>query len=389
MLHQSRYPPLVRIFSKAGGIKPTSRAYSTLQIRDTSVLVRLRPAWEDLRSYLIAKGRKRFEVYVCTMAERDYALEMWKSLFNVFQDGNCHPKMAMVIDDRMKVWEDKDQPRVHVVPAFTPYYAPQAETANAVPVLCVARNVACNVRGGFFKEFDDNILRRISDLFYEDEVASLPAAPDASNYMMSEDASFVLNGSASAPMAEGMHGPEVAQRLNHLDDKNVTDSSTQSLNFGSERRPEISQLPFPPVPTVFGPASSRAVLPLEKPSLLGAPFKRDTSFSESDEDIKRRFLMNPSQDARYRGLEPPILSRLPAQVLVPHMHPQGGWLVEEDISRGHLNNQAGTIQGSDALRPDKWREQGRQNILSHSTLGPVPVGIQSHASAMKSEVVSL
>lgn len=51
-----------------------------MQIRDTSVLVRLRPAWEDLRSYLIAKGRKRFEVYVCTMAERDYALEMWRLL---------------------------------------------------------------------------------------------------------------------------------------------------------------------------------------------------------------------------------------------------------------------------------------------------------------------
>lgn len=50
------------------------------QIRDTSVLVRLRLAWEDLRSYLTAKGRKRFEVYVCTMAERDYALEMWRLL---------------------------------------------------------------------------------------------------------------------------------------------------------------------------------------------------------------------------------------------------------------------------------------------------------------------
>ena len=50
------------------------------KIRDTSVLVRLRPAWEDLRSYLTARGRKRFEVYVCTMAERDYALEMWRLL---------------------------------------------------------------------------------------------------------------------------------------------------------------------------------------------------------------------------------------------------------------------------------------------------------------------
>lgn len=51
-----------------------------MQIRDTSVLVRLRPAWEELRSYLTARGRKRFEVYVCTMAERDYALEMWRLL---------------------------------------------------------------------------------------------------------------------------------------------------------------------------------------------------------------------------------------------------------------------------------------------------------------------
>lgn len=44
------------------------------------MLVKLRPAWEELRSYLTAKTRKRFEVYVCTMAERDYALEMWRLL---------------------------------------------------------------------------------------------------------------------------------------------------------------------------------------------------------------------------------------------------------------------------------------------------------------------
>lgn len=48
-------------------------------------------------------------------------------MFNVFQDGLCHPRMALVIDDRLKVWDEKDQPRVHVVPAFAPYYAPQAE----------------------------------------------------------------------------------------------------------------------------------------------------------------------------------------------------------------------------------------------------------------------
>ncbi|KAK9069967.1 hypothetical protein SSX86_010365 [Deinandra increscens subsp. villosa] len=247
------------------------------EIRDTSVLVRLRPAWEDLRSYLIAKGRKRFEVYVCTMAEREYALEMWrlldpgahligpkqlltrvvyahKSLLNVFQDRTCHPRMAMVIDDRLKVWEEKDQPRVHVVPAFTPYYAPQAETANAVPVLCVARNVACNVRGGFFKEFDENLIRRVSEHFHEDEVLNLPSAPDVSNYLMSEDASFVQNGNTSALMADGMNGPEVAHRLNQQD--------TRHVDLKSER----SQL-LVPTASIHGPSSYRSMMPSEKPSL--------------------------------------------------------------------------------------------------------------------------
>ncbi|KAI3805755.1 hypothetical protein L1987_21640 [Smallanthus sonchifolius] len=253
------------------------------EIRDTSVLVRLRPAWEDLRSYLIAKGRKRFEVYICTMAERDYALEMWrlldpgthlispkqllnrvvcvksgarKSLLNVFQDRNCHPRMAMVIDDRLKVWEEKDQPRVHVVPAFTPYYAPQAETANAVPVLCVARNVACNVRGGFFKEFDENYLRRVSEHFYEDEVLNLPSAPDVCSYLMPEDASFVPNASTSVPMAEGMNGSEVAHRLNLQDARNV--------DLKSER----SQ-PVAPSASIYASPSFRSMISSDKPSLLG------------------------------------------------------------------------------------------------------------------------
>lgn len=57
-----------------------TKASLFVKIRDTSVLVRLRPAWEELRGYLTARGRKRFEVYVCTMAERDYALEMWRLL---------------------------------------------------------------------------------------------------------------------------------------------------------------------------------------------------------------------------------------------------------------------------------------------------------------------
>ncbi|CAL4960363.1 unnamed protein product [Urochloa decumbens] len=211
------------------------------EIRDTSVFVKLRPAWEDLRNYLTAKGRKRFEVFVCTMAERDYALEMWrlldpegnlispqqlservncvkpgskKSLQNVFRDRGCHPKMAMVIDDRLNVWDDKDQHRVHVVPAYTPYYAPQAEMANAVPVLCVARNVACNVRGGFFREFDENLLKKVFELIYDNGLLDLPYAPDVGDYLVCEDTNFAPSNKDQAPIPEGMRGAEVEKRLN-------------------------------------------------------------------------------------------------------------------------------------------------------------------------------
>uniref|UniRef100_A0A6N2KYF6 protein-serine/threonine phosphatase n=1 Tax=Salix viminalis TaxID=40686 RepID=A0A6N2KYF6_SALVM len=241
--HQPMVRPLIRLQEKniiLTRINP--------QIRDTSVLVRLRPAWEDLRSYLTARGRKRFEVYVCTMAERDYALEMWrlldpesnlinskelldrivcvksglrKSLFNVFQDGICHPKMALVIDDRLKVWDERDQSRVHVVPAFAPYYAPQAEVNNAVPVLCVARNVACNVRGGFFnmtleyvyREFDEGLLQKIPEVAYEDDTDNIPSPPDVSNYLVSEDDASAVNGNRDQLSFDGMADAEVERQL--------------------------------------------------------------------------------------------------------------------------------------------------------------------------------
>ncbi|KAF8402673.1 hypothetical protein HHK36_010762 [Tetracentron sinense] len=387
------------------------------EIRDTSVLVRLRPAWEDLRSYLTAKGRKRFEVYVCTMAERDYALEMWrlldveahlissnqlldrvvcvksgsrKSLLNVFQNGICHPKMAMVIDDRLNVWEDKDQPRVHAVPAFTPYYAPQAETANAVPVLCVARNVACNVRGGFFKEFDENLLRRISELWYEDEVVNLPSAPDVSNYLMSEDAGFVPNVNRDIPISEGMNSAEVERRLSRLDEKYTMDSATPFITNYPDLRPETSQQAVTISPNTIGLATSRTILPSQKPGLPGAPARREVNSSELDPDLRRRLLiLQHGQDVRdHSSGDPSFPSRLPAQISAPSIQASGGWLVEEDIKKGQYNSQApGLTQESDALQLDKQRAQS--NPLFHSANSSIPSGISSLVAQVKSEELNL
>ncbi|WVZ74470.1 hypothetical protein U9M48_022649 [Paspalum notatum var. saurae] len=358
-------------------------------IRDTSVLVRLRPAWEDLRSYLIARGRKRFEVYVCTMAERDYALEMWrlldpdsrlinsvqlhdrmvcvksgskKSLLNVFHDGSCHPGMALVIDDRLKVWDEKDQSRVHVVPAFSPYYAPQAEANCTIPVLCVARNVACNVRGGFFKDFDEGLLPRISNVHYEDEVNDISSAPDVGNYLITEDENVAAaNGNKDSLPFDGMADAEVERRMKeassnaqvfHPSAANFVMPVAPAQNFVS---PSVAPL-APPIGMMPPPFSQPVVQPGFSDPLQGSPAREEGEVPESelDPDTRRRLLiLQHGQDTR--DPTPPLPAIPPVQAPVPPVQPHGNWFPAEDginpsnLSRGSA---AFTVE-SDAMLYEK------------------------------------
>ncbi|KAF7834688.1 RNA polymerase II C-terminal domain phosphatase-like 2 [Senna tora] len=399
------FTALVVIYALTSGIAGYSAAsfYYIIEgknwIRDTSVLVRLRPAWEDLRCYLTAKGRKRFEVYVCTMAERDYAFEMWrlldpeahligsrKSLLNVFQGGMCHPKMAMVIDDRSKVWEDKDQPRVHVVPAFTPYYAPQAETANAVPVLCVARNVACNVRGCFFKEFDENLLLKINEVFFEDEVGSLPQPPDVSNYLMSEDAGSVPNGNANAPINEGVNGVEPERK----DVKSSVDLVTRSVANNVEFKPETSQLPAGAISNAIYPLPSRTFIPSQKPGLLGPPIKHDGSSVDHDYDVKKGLsTTRHGPDIRLPNSgEPPLISRPPTQASTSLMPPHGGRFLEDDISSKTQLNIRPTVSLKESNVVRSENHQPQMKPFSHGTLVALSNALVSQKSQVKGEEAS-
>ncbi|KAI4312128.1 hypothetical protein MLD38_036976 [Melastoma candidum] len=356
-------------------------------IRDTSVLVRLRPAWEDLRSYLTARGRKRFEVYVCTMAERDYALEMWrlldpesnlistqellnrivcvksglrKSLFDVFQDGTCHPKMALVVDDRLKVWDEKDQPRVHVVPAFSPYFAPQAEANNAIPVLCLARNVACNVRGGFFKEFDDGLLQKIPEIAYEDDINSIPPSPDVSGFMTSEEDASVPPGTRENLFFDGMAETEVERRSQAGSSSDAMPASTLASALANLDPRIVASLKSAiasssiilPATQVLGAQFPNAQLP-QVASLLkqfsqasppeqiapNSPAREEGEVPESelDPDTRRRLLiLQHGQDMREPPSEPPFPTRSPAQVPPPRVQTRGNWFPpEEEISPGH------------------------------------------------------
>ncbi|CAI9772851.1 unnamed protein product [Fraxinus pennsylvanica] len=382
--HQPIVRPLIRLQDKniiLTRINPL--------IRDTSILVRLRPAWEDLRNYLTARGRKRFEVFVCTMAERDYALEMWrlldpesnlidskellerivcvkagcrKSLFNVFQVGNCHPKMALVIDDRLKVWDEKDQPCVHVVPAFAPYYAPQAEANKTTPILCVARNVACNVRGGFFKEFDEVLLQRMSGVAYEDDIKEVPSPPDVSNYLILEDDPSVSSGNKDSIAFDGMADAEVERRLlkeassasstapltmTSVDPRiaSALHSIVPSLSFSvppTTMEGQVTSFPnqqLPQLTALLKPTLAQRVT--AETTLQNSPAREEGEVPESelDPDTRRRLLiLQHGQDTRdHASVEPQFPAGPPMQVSAPRV-PACGWFpVEEEMSPRQLN----------------------------------------------------
>jgi hypothetical protein len=114
-----------------------------------------------------------------------------------------------------------------------------------------------------------------------------------------------------------------------------------------------------------------------EPGLLGAPVRRDCISSDRDYDMKRGLLTTKrGPDLRNQSSgEPPILSRLTTQS-ASVMQPQGGWLVEDDISRGHSNNRPlGFVQEAEPLKPDK--QCAHLNPVPPSTPGSTPTGLFS------------
>lgn len=412
--HQPLVRPLIRLPEKniiLTRINP--------MVRDTSVLVRMRPSWEELRSYLTAKGRKRFEVYVCTMAERDYALEMWrlldpegnlinandllsrivcvkagfkKSLFNVFLDATCHPKMALVIDDRLKVWDEKDQPRVYVVPAFAPYYSPQSESA-ATPILCVTRNVACGVRGGFFRDFDDSLLQRIAQISYENDVEDIPSPPDVSHYLVSEDDSSGQNGNKDPLAFDGMADAEVERRMKEaisgssavLPAANIDPRIAAPVQYPMASASSVSApvpVPIPQPSAVAFPSIqfqqpttssiAKQLVPSE-PSLQSSPAREEGEVPESelDPDTRRRLLiLQHGQDTRDAApSEPPFPPRPPpVQAPPPHVQPRNGWFpVEEEMDPAPLRRTVSKEYPLDSESLNRPRHQSFFPKIENST----------------------
>ena len=191
---------------------------------ETSMVIRIREGWSDLSAYLRGEGtvekRQRFKIWVCTAAERGYALEAWrlldptselipkdevkkrlfcagkqkKSLFRTFCLGPLHeqpvpkeilsPKkklgplceghsemsMAIIVDDRIDVWEKRNQEQILQV---LPFQYPCIETQSPSEIQKM-QTVFQAVRSQFYFELMEQMAPAVRDMWkmgFENEAA--------------------------------------------------------------------------------------------------------------------------------------------------------------------------------------------------------------------------
>eukprot|EP00200_Dunaliella_tertiolecta_P007936 CAMPEP_0202376530 /NCGR_PEP_ID=MMETSP1127-20130417/7007_1 /ASSEMBLY_ACC=CAM_ASM_000462 /TAXON_ID=3047 /ORGANISM="Dunaliella tertiolecta, Strain CCMP1320" /LENGTH=841 /DNA_ID=CAMNT_0048974333 /DNA_START=163 /DNA_END=2685 /DNA_ORIENTATION=- len=185
----------------------------------TSMLLRVRPGWNELRAFLAGEldRKQRFDVYVCTAAERQYALEVWR-LLDI--NGAIIPKeqrqqrivnvsggrkktllhslgvlssraankaislqgeestaskqlpLAVVVDDRTEVWEDASQPHILQVLPWMFYRDEAARITKANTQVAAAserelarvRTAILQLRGEVYQCIDQRV-RPVMDRF--------------------------------------------------------------------------------------------------------------------------------------------------------------------------------------------------------------------------------
>ena len=197
--------------------------------RDTSMLVRVRPGWDELRAFLTGGDRRsrreaaggadgeaaasasppapRFDVFVCTLSEKGYAREMWrlldpdgaliapaarsarlvatppdrlKTLRGALGGSPCAP-LALVVDDRPSIWEASAQGNVLPLAPFLPYATADGsgEGATGSWPLAAVRSALEATRGAFFHALHERHAPRLAAATHCDDPASLPPPPDA------------------------------------------------------------------------------------------------------------------------------------------------------------------------------------------------------------------
>ncbi|RRT80491.1 hypothetical protein GW17_00025513 [Ensete ventricosum] len=162
----------------------------------------------------------------------------------------------------------------------------------------------------YYRDFDEGILPRISEVLYEDEMKDFPPAPDVGNFLISE------------------------------------------VNFTLGKFP--SQLASP------------------EPSFQGSPAREEGEVPESelDPDTRRRLLiLQHGQDTREPTPSFPVSP--PLHVSIPPVQPQGSWFpLEEEIDPRQQDSEPKEF--SREPDPGRYRKRSRHPSFMHGGENTVP-----------------
>eukprot|EP00898_Chlorokybus_atmophyticus_P000234 jgi/Chlat1/1210/Chrsp115S01675 len=232
--------------------------------RGTSMLMHVRPFWEVVRRYLAgSQGRRRYDVWVCTLAEHRYAHEVWRlldpnaelieiaaqqervSLRNVFKslDHWCHPAWTVVLDDRPNLWEEKDHPNIYAAPPYQPYANPDAEVTEENAATVLMRNVLCNVRNFFFRDVDEKLPAELGKVFADDQPDTLPRQPSCTEFLQWRDI-HIVKQDGPAGQAGDASEPETESRSQGRLSRSISSTETQP----ADAQPMVIEEPPPPSP---------------------------------------------------------------------------------------------------------------------------------------------
>ena len=192
--------------------------------RETSMLVRIRPGWADLRAFLVGDDRTsdappggapavptprpRFDVFVCTLSEKAYAREVWRLLdpgarliapalraqrivatpperLKTLRDalGGAREaslsRLALIVDDRPAIWEEAAQAQVLAVAPFLPYATADGGSEGATggwPLVGVRAGLEA-ARGSAYRHVDERFTAKLATLTAHHGAETLPSLP--------------------------------------------------------------------------------------------------------------------------------------------------------------------------------------------------------------------
>ena len=374
---------------------------------ETSMLIRIRQGWDVLSSYLRGEDtpekRQRFKIWVCTAAERGYALEAWrlldpseeliprneipkrlfcagkqkKSLFRTFKLGPLHGEpfpeevlcpsrklcplneghsemaMAIIADDRLDVWEKRNQDQVLQI---APYQYPCIEEKDPKEIQRML-TVFQSVRSQFYFELMEQMAPSVREA-WKNGFPDNTCTPEFQETMkravsIAPVLNSVLNPTSVTPAPPPPPPPppeatvmEMVPSLKPNDRRQIGGENKQNNNKAENEKPATSSVTRPATnskrrrnvkrqrrtpPTSVPPPPDAA--PCEMESVAMTPMAETPPVQEMEAAVREEVTPEGKRHLSFRRAD--CMAMLPVEIPEPPSCSRGTVDLMEDVEMQH------------------------------------------------------